>query len=116
MQTNDIYYHAPYRVLLENLEFVEFNKINCEIYLDAAAIQTHKNEEIKKINNMFKKSNIKKIAHGPFMDLNIGSSDPLARELAQKRYMQALSICKKLQAPNIVLHTVCPPNILQAPH
>lgn len=42
--------------------------------------------------------------HGPFADLYPGGMDPLVREVARKRFEQAVEIAGKLNVSHIVLH------------
>lgn len=105
MDSREVYMHTPYRKLLENIAFIALNKINCEIYTDGDALDSYTKDEIKKLTEVFSGGKIKKIAHGPFMDLNAGSYDILVRQLTRKRCLQALEFCKKLGIDNLVLHT-----------
>jgi len=105
MITSEIYFHTPYKILLENLSYATLERINCEIYVDGPALDDYKEKEIREINGVFKENSIKKIVHGPFMDLNAGSYDAEIRKLTQRRYLQALDFCKKIDGRNIVLHT-----------
>lgn len=64
-------------------------------------------EETPEIINDYKKY-IDKIEfvsmHAPFADLNPGSSDPLLREVARKRFELAYEIATKLNISHIVFH------------
>jgi len=101
----EIYFHAPYRMLLSSLDWVAQRRINCEIYIDGAAIDQHTEDEIEKINNLFERNGMRKIIHGPFLDLNPGSRDPKIRDFTYERFVSALNLCEKLKTDHVVLHT-----------
>ena len=100
-----IYFHAPYRMLLGSLDWIAQKGINCEIYADGAALDHYTDDEIGRINDVFEKNGIKKIIHGPFLDLNPGSRDPKIKDFTCGRFLAALDLCVKLKAGHIVLHT-----------
>lgn len=100
-----VYFHVPYRVLLDNLDTITEKQINCEIYVDGNALDTYTQAEVDRINSVFEKHGLSKIAHGPFYDLNPGSRDPKARELTNRRFTAAIEFCKKIKANYIVFHS-----------
>jgi len=100
-----IYFHTPFRMLLGGLDWIAERGINCEIYADGAVLDNHTDDEIGRINAIFEKHGIKKIIHGPFLDLNPGSRDPKIRDLTYERFVSAFDLCKKLKADHIVLHS-----------
>ncbi|HOX09379.1 MAG TPA: sugar phosphate isomerase/epimerase family protein [Candidatus Omnitrophota bacterium] len=101
----NLYFHAPYRMLLSSLGWVADKGINCEIYADGSALDSYSAEEISRINNVFRESGLKKIVHGPFLDLNPGSWDEGIRDLTLKRFSQAFKFCRDIKAGHIVLHS-----------
>ncbi|MBM3254074.1 MAG: sugar phosphate isomerase/epimerase [Candidatus Omnitrophica bacterium] len=105
MQVDSLYFHIPYKTLMENLDFILQNLINCEIFFDVAALDACKRENISLINSTFEKYGISKILHGPFMDLNLGSLDPVIREATYRRYEQTLELCRSLNADRVVFHS-----------
>lgn len=100
-----IYFHAPYRMLLAGLDRIGEKGINCEIYVDGRALDTYTEAEIEKINSTFEKYGIRKIVHGPFLDLNPGSRDPKIQDLTLERVISAFEFCKKIKTNHIVLHS-----------
>lgn len=100
-----IYFHAPYRMLLNNLNTLAEQQISCEIYIDGGGLDTYTESEINKINSTFKKYGLSKIVHGPFLDLNPGSRDTKVREFTLKRFIAALEFCKAIKTDHIVLHS-----------
>ncbi len=100
-----IYFHAPYRMLISNLDMIAEKHINCEIYVDGDALDTYAESEVERINSVFEKNGLHKIIHGPFLDLNPGSRDPKVRDLTSKRFISAFEFCKKIKTNHIVLHS-----------
>jgi len=100
-----LYFHAPYRMLLANLNDIGEKRINCEIYVDGKALDTYTDAEIEKINSTFEKYGILKIVHGPFLGLNPGSRDPKIQELTLQRVIAAFEFCRKIKTDHIVLHS-----------
>lgn len=100
-----VYFHAPYRMLLSNLGWLAEKKINCEIYVDGRSLDSFTEDEIERINSTFEKYDIRKIVHGPFLDLNPGSRDPKIRELTLERFISAFDFCERVKTNHIVLHS-----------
>ncbi|MFA5335622.1 MAG: sugar phosphate isomerase/epimerase family protein [Candidatus Omnitrophota bacterium] len=101
----DIYFHAPYRMLLSSLGWISGKGINCEIYADGAALDSCNAGEIDIINKTFEEHGLKKIIHGPFLDLNPGSRDRGIRDLTLERFKRVFELCEKLKTGHVVLHT-----------
>jgi sugar phosphate isomerase/epimerase len=101
----NIYFHAPYRMLLSSLDWIAQKKINCEIYADGAVLDHYTEDEIAGINSVFEKNGLKKIVHGPFLDLNPGSRDQKIKDCTYERFISAFEFCRKLKADHIVLHS-----------
>ncbi|MFH0771590.1 MAG: sugar phosphate isomerase/epimerase family protein [Candidatus Omnitrophota bacterium] len=100
-----VYFHAPYRILLKRLNDISGMRVNCEIYVDGEALDSHKDDETDKVNLVFEKFGISKIVHGPFLDLNPGSKDSRIRQVSRQRFISALEFCEKLKVSHIVLHS-----------
>lgn len=105
LKKSDIFVHVPYKILLDNLDKLCKLNINCEIYVSGESLDTHTPAEINRINSTFQELKLKKIMHGPFMDLNAGSFDSSVREITGLRLLKALDFCQELGSENIVLHT-----------
>jgi sugar phosphate isomerase/epimerase len=102
---NRVFYHVPVNELINDMKYYISLGVNFEIYIDSEFIDSHKPEHIEFINNEFKKSNIFKRIHGPFVDLSPASPDPEIRDISMKRMIAGISICRKLECDNIVLHS-----------
>lgn len=100
-----LYFHMPVYRLLDSLDDYLSLNINCEIYINSEFLDNYKLREIKQINNGFKKRNILKRIHGPFMDICPGSSDKKVRGLSQERILSAIKLCGSLGCNDIVLHS-----------
>jgi sugar phosphate isomerase/epimerase len=101
----EIYFHAPYRMLLSSLAWISDKRINCEIYADGAALDSYSADEIGIINGTFEEYGLKKIIHGPFLDLNPGSRDKSIRDLTLGRFKNVFELCEKLNTKHVVLHS-----------
>jgi len=100
-----LYVHIPVCRLIEFLDKHLPLMLNAEIYLDSEFIDNHSNKHIDLIKSYFEKSGLSKRTHGPFIDLNPGSSDRQIRQKTAERFMAALQLCGKLQSESMVLHT-----------
>lgn len=105
MRIDRLFFHVPYKILMNNLDFISRNMVNCEIFFEAPALDACKKEDIALINSTFEKHALSKTVHGPFMDLNLGSVDSTIREATYKRYDETLEICKDLNVNTVVFHS-----------
>ncbi len=101
----NIYFHVPYRILLSSLDWIAQKGVNCEIYANGEVLDNYTDGEIDRINGVFESRGMKKIIHGPFLDLNPGSMDSKIRDLTYERFISALGLCEKLKTNHIVLHS-----------
>jgi len=95
----------PIYRLLDGFDNYLSLKVNCEIYINSAFIDNHKQWEIERVKNGFEKKGILKRIHGPFMDICPGSSDKKVRALSQERILEALRLCAGLGCNDIVFHS-----------
>jgi len=102
---SDIYFHAPFDMLLKHLKDIAAYHVNLEIYMNLAWLDCLPLKEMGKVKNFCLEENIKTSCHGPYIDLNPGSEDPRARSLARERFVQSIQFCNKMGIKNLVLHT-----------
>jgi sugar phosphate isomerase/epimerase len=105
MRIEKLFFHVPYKVLMENTDFISRNLINCEIFFDSTALDACSKEDASLINFTFKKHGLSKTIHGPFMDLNLGSLDSIIREATYDRYDKTLELCRSLNVNIAVFHS-----------
>jgi sugar phosphate isomerase/epimerase len=100
-----IFYHVAAGKLLENMAYYMSLGVNLEIYINSEFIDHQKPEQIAYINEQFKKNNVKKRIHGPFLDLAPASPDAMIRDLSRRRMLSGIDVCQALKCDNIVLHS-----------
>ena len=100
-----IYYHVPVHRLLEEIEAFMSLGIGCEIFIRADFIDSYSKEDISLINTAFDKHGLRRKVHGPFVDLNPGSTDIRVRELTLNRFLRTVKLCSMLKADSIVFHS-----------
>ena len=95
-----------YDMLLENLDLIARERINCSIYISAhQVIDNCSSGDIEKIRSFFEKSGLRKITHGPFVDLNPGSLDKKIRKVCLERFIETLEISKALGSEYVTFHS-----------
>ena len=101
---NRLFVHIPYTFLRENLPLVIERQINPEVFLPAEILDTLVPEELGAIAEGLAEGGLRAIIHGPFMDLNPGSAEPLLREATRHRFRQVLDAASILKPRVMVLH------------
>jgi len=100
-----LYFHVPVYRLLNGLDgFLNLN-LNCEIYINSDFIDGHTEKDLDLINAGFRKQEISKRVHGPFIDLNPGSSDNKIRRLCLERFLSTIELCSRFDSQSMVLHS-----------
>jgi sugar phosphate isomerase/epimerase len=102
--TERLFAHIPYQFLRDNLPLVIERRINPEVFLPAEILDTLIPEELAAIAAGLAENRLHATIHGPFMDLNPGSDEPLLRQATLKRYQQALDAAEILKPRVMVLH------------
>jgi sugar phosphate isomerase/epimerase len=101
---NQIFAHVPYPFLRENLPLILERRINPEVFLPADVLDSLIPEELATIAETLARNGQTTTIHGPFMDLNPGSTEPLLRDATIHRYHQALDAAAILKPRVMVLH------------
>lgn len=96
--------HIPYAFLRDNLSLILERRINPEIFLPADVLDTLIPEELAAIAEALARDDRPCTIHGPFMDLNPGSAEPLLRKTTLHRFHQALDAAAILKPRVMVLH------------
>lgn len=100
-----LYTMIPIFELIKYLDqFLTLN-LNCEIFIDSETIDSCSTKDVELINTSFEKYGISKRIHGPFADLNPGSSDKKIRQMSLERFLGALELCRRFKADSITLHS-----------
>ena len=101
---NQLFVHVPYPFLRDNLPLILERQINPEIFLPAEVLDGIIPEELAAIASGLAAGGLGCTIHGPFMDLNPGSSEPLLRQATRHRFRQALDAAAILKPRVMVLH------------
>ena len=101
---NQLFAHVPYPFLRENLSLILERRINPEVFLPADVLDGLIPEELAAIAEALARNGLTTTIHGPFMDLNPGSAEPLLRDATAHRYRQALDAAAILKPRVMVLH------------
>jgi sugar phosphate isomerase/epimerase len=96
--------NIPYRMLLNNLDFILERQINPEIYFDGEAIDTFKEKDAHTIVRALTSKELRITIHAPFMDLSPGAVDTKIREATSDRLYQMLDIAALFLPRLIVFH------------
>ena len=99
-----LFAHIPYRFLRDNLPLIIERRINPEVFLPCEILDTLIPEELAAIAAGLRENGLHATIHGPFMDLNPGSSEPLLREATLRRFHQALDAAAIIKPRVMVLH------------
>lgn len=101
---NQIFCHVPYPFIRDNLSLVLERGINPELFFPADVLDSLIPEELAAIAEALAQNGRTTTIHGPFMDLNPGSAEPLLRQATLTRYHQAMDAAAILKPRVIVLH------------
>ncbi len=96
--------HVPYIELLARLDRFLDRKINPEVYIDGDALDCARGADLRMIREAFEKNSLTVTMHGPYLNINPGSSDEAVRASTEKRYERVFEVVEDLRPRNIVLH------------
>lgn len=86
-----------------------FNKLNLGVeiqdFTEPNLSKYEKKSIIKEYLKLFKSYNNLKCMHGPFIDLEPASPDPLIRKVSQSRYIETLKIANILGIEHVIFHS-----------
>lgn len=99
-----LFAHVPYLFLRDNLPLITDRGINPEVFFPADALDSLIPEELSAIADGLAASGLSTTIHGPFIDLNPGSGEPLLRQATLHRFHQVLDAAAILKPKVLVLH------------
>lgn len=105
IKPENLYLHIPVTRLLNGAESFLSYLCNGQIYINAEFIDNHSSEDINYINNAFDNKRLKRTVHGPFIDLNCGSTDCKIRSVTKKRFLKTIEIAASLKARSVTFHS-----------
>jgi len=101
---NQVFAHVPYWFLQKNLQLVLERRVNPEVYISGDAYESLNPGELAVIAAAFREQGLVCTMHGPYVDLNPGSTERMVREATMRRYHQTLDAAEILRPRVIVLH------------
>lgn len=99
-----IHVNVPYKLLLDQLEFILERGLNPEIYFNGEALDTYCADDVRTIHNSLKKRGLKTTIHAPFMDLSPGGVDSKIKKSTLERLDQTLEVGAIFTPRLIVFH------------
>jgi len=99
IQKNKLFIQITYRDLLEKLWLIYLFKVNCEVYLDPAKINSYNIDEIERAAKLLDKRGISRRVHAPVCD-----PDKEGFDKYKEIYYKTSRFCKHLGADTIVMH------------
>ncbi|PID77834.1 MAG: hypothetical protein CSB21_03230 [Deltaproteobacteria bacterium] len=101
----EVQVNLPLRMIDKYMDKFLTMGLNPEIGLDAISMDTVSLDKAEKISEKFRERNLKITMHGPFLDLDIASTDSLIREASRKRIYSAINFIKIFQPESVVFHS-----------
>lgn len=96
----------PFDLLKERyLPLVLRHKIGVEIALNARVLDSFTTKDFKEVAKVLKEEEIPVTFHLPFLDISIGSPDPMIREISLRRLYQAIDKVWFFEPLNLVFHS-----------
>jgi sugar phosphate isomerase/epimerase len=102
MMEQIIHVNVPYKLLLDQLDFILERGLNPEIYFNGEALDTYREDDVNTIHNSLKKRGLKTTIHAPFMDLSPGGVDAKIKKSTLERLNQTLEV-GALFAPRLIV-------------
>lgn len=99
-----VHVHVPYFHLEQSLPLLIKRRLNPEVQLTADALDRLIPERLAASAAALQDADLTCSIHGPFMDLNPGSFEPLLQEITRKRFHQAMDAAAILRPQVVVFH------------
>ncbi len=96
--------NIPYRMLLKNLDFVIEKGINPEIYFSGEALDTCREEDMRRVADALHSRGLGTTVHAPFMDLSPGGADAKIKSATVERLHQTLTAAAFFSPRMITFH------------
>lgn len=103
-QEKRVQVHVPYPYLLEKAGAVMEAGINPEVYMDGFFIEHAVPEDLERLREQFAGRGLKITLHGPYLDMNPGSTDESVRLSTIEMYEKVFRVIERLRPVNVVLH------------
>lgn len=96
--------HVPFPHLGDNLAFLVERRLNPEIFLSGAMLDTIVPEQVQAAADALAANGLTATIHAPFMDLNPGSDEQLLREATHLRFRQVAEVARIIKPRVMVFH------------
>jgi len=104
MMQTPIQVNIPYRMLLKNLDFVIEKKVNPEIYFSGEALDTCREDDLRRLGEALHAQGLRITLHAPFMDLSPGGVDAKIKSATLERLNQTLEVASFFSPRMITFH------------
>ncbi|MFH1645209.1 MAG: sugar phosphate isomerase/epimerase family protein [Candidatus Omnitrophota bacterium] len=105
IKRENLYLHMPVSYLIKDIESFLSYSFNGQIYINSEFVDNYSLSDIYYIKEAFDKKKLKRTLHGPFVDLNCGSSDSKVRAVTKERFLKTVEIAQLLKAESITFHS-----------
>ncbi len=99
-----IHVNVPYAMLYQRIDFAVENRINPEIYFDAADLDEGREGDVKRLAALLEQNGLEVTIHGPFTDLSPGGQDRRVKEVTRNRFLKTMEWARILRPKTIVFH------------
>lgn len=96
--------NIPYRMLMTQLDFVLEKRINPEIYFSGDALDTSREQDMRRVAGALHESGLSITIHAPFMDLSPGGADAKIKSATVERLHQTLTAASYFTPRMIIFH------------
>lgn len=104
MKAKQIFVHAPYALIGEQLDFFLKRGINPEIAFTGDSLDTLDVGKLHEVSQVLFENGIRTTIHAPFMDLSPGALDRLVLDVTRLRFQQIMAAAAVLKPAVVVFH------------
>jgi len=99
-----IHINVPYALLRQRIGFAVENRINPEIYFDAADLDNVREDDVKHLASVLQQNGLEVTIHGPFTDLSPGGQDRRVKGVTRERFLKTIEWARILKPKTVVFH------------
>ncbi len=99
-----IHVNVPFAMLYQRIDFAVENRINPEIYFNAADLDEDREDDVKRLAALLRQNGLEVTIHGPFMDLSPGGQDRRVKDVTRDRFLKTIEWARILSPKAIVFH------------
>jgi sugar phosphate isomerase/epimerase len=104
-----VFIHIPLRSFAEYRPKIADHRMNIEVLVTSEDLDSQPHKSIEEIGRFLEEHRLSCTIHGPFLDLNPGSSDSKIRRVSQERYQELLTLVAPLDPKVVVFHAAFDP-------